>query len=169
MADIASLIREARLPERTVRICLRSDLVGQYEALTRELAQAKAERKKADSLSDVNLTPITDQLTALEEDMQMATVDFVIRALPRPRFRALIAEHPPRKGDDGNVLPADVISGVNTVSYFEALVRACVVEPQLDDSTWNILLHEKLSDRQSQDLSDAAVDICRDKVDLPFS
>jgi len=166
--DVAGLIRGAKLPVRTVMVCLRPDLVEPYEAFTDQLAASKHVQAKSDSMAAVpDLSEVTAQLREVEDEMRAATVPFILRALPRPRFRALFAAHPPRKDDDGNPLAADW-NGVNQATFYEALIRACVVSPELDHETWRILLEEKLTDRQYEDLAQAAFDISRDKIDYPF-
>jgi hypothetical protein len=167
MVDIAGLIREAKLPERVVHICLRLDLVHRYEELSAQLSTIKEKYK--DSLGvEEDAVPVQNEMTALEEEMRAATVSFTLRALSRPRFRALLAEHPPRKDDDGQVLAADWM-GVNTATFYGVLIRRATIEPVLDEETWTLLLEEKLTDRQYDGLAEAAWDLCRDKVDLPFS
>lgn len=150
-------------------ICLRADLVQAYETLGDEITAAKQRAAKADSLAAAapDLPEMEGRLREAEEEMREATVPFVLRALPRPRFRALVSEHPPRKGEDGNPVSQDW-NGVNHSTYYSALIRECTVTPELDDETWRLLLDEKLSDRQYEDLSEAAFDISRDKIDYPF-
>lgn len=167
MADVASLIREAKLPERTVPICLRADLVSRYHELSARLDRIKDANQAADSMVGEDQTPLTAEKAALEGEMRAATVPFVLRALSRPRFRDLIAQHPPRKDDEGNVVQTDWI-GVDTSRFYDVLIRQTVVEPQLDEETWQLLLNEKLTDRQYNDLAEAGWDLCRDKVDIPF-
>ena len=168
MADVASLIRGAKLPIRTVMVCLRPDLVEPYEALTDQIAAAKQVAARSHSMTaPPDLTELTNQLRDVEQEMQAATVPFALRALARPAFRALFAAHPPRKDDEGNPVTADW-NGVNTTTFYDALIRACTVAPELDEDTWRILLEEKLTDRQYEDLAQAAFDISRDKIDYPF-
>jgi hypothetical protein len=167
--DVAGLIREAKLPERTVLICLRSDLVTIFERLQADLVAAEKTAATVDSLAaGPDLSTQRAELDELREEMKRFTVPFMVRALPRRQFRALLAAHPPRKGDDGKVDPADW-QGVNNATYFDALIRATTVSPELDEETWQLLLDEKLSDAQYEALADAAFDISREKIDLPFS
>lgn len=170
MVDVAGLIREAKLPERVVPLCLRLDLAHAYEQLSARLGVIKAKYKDSLGLgdgSDEDAESITGQMRSLEEEMRAATVDFTLRALSRPAFRALLAEHPPRKDDDGQMLAQDWM-GVNTATFYGVLIRRATVTPELDEQTWTLLLDEKLTDRQYNDLAEAAWDICREKVDLPF-
>jgi hypothetical protein len=168
VTDIAGLIREARLPETVVHVCLRTDLVVPYEQLSDELIRIHQEHSANDSLaSPPDTVAIQAEMMELEEQMRAATVPFVLRAIPRLRFRALMAEHPPRKDDQGKPLAADW-NGINQSTYYDALIRESVVAPTLDDDLWKKLFEEKLSDRQYQELSDAAWNLSREKVDYPF-
>lgn len=166
--DIKSLIRGAKLPERTVPICLRADLVAEIEAAERDLTEAQ--RAPRDSLAaGSRVRELAERIEALRERMQEHTISFRLRALPRPRWRELIAEHPPRKGEDGSVDERDKYIGVDTSTFYEAMIRACVVEPELDDDDWRILLEDSLTDRQFDELATAAWALNRHEVDIPFS
>lgn len=170
MSNFKQKLKAARLPERSEPVCLRGDLVADFEAAERELK--RAQESKADSLED-DSGPIVDRIEALRAEMLEHTEDFRIRALPKPAFRALVAAHPPRRkatddGSEGELDPADVQIGVNRETFFEALLRASVVSPQMDDDDW-LALFEVLTDRQFGDLTDAAWFLNRGEIDVPFS
>jgi hypothetical protein len=164
---IKQLLRDAKLPERSVPVCLQADLVAEFEAVERSLAQAQ--RDTRDSLAaGTKVRELSDRIEALREQMLEHTIDFRLRALSRPAWRKLINEHPPRKAADGSVVDGDNM-GVNSDTFFDALLRASVVEPELDDDDWSLLLEEKLTDRQWGQLTDAAWYLNRGEVDVPFS
>jgi hypothetical protein len=164
--DVKTLIREAKLPEDTVPICLRADLQAEFERLERDLE--RAERTTADSLAGNGARQVAEQIEALRQQMTDATVAFRLRAMPRPAWREFTAGHPPRKdGDD--IDDRDQLLGVNVDTFFEALVRASVVEPELDGEDWDLLLGDKLTDRQFDHLAQAAWALNRRDVDVPFS
>ncbi|MFV2094820.1 hypothetical protein ACFHW1_04925 [Micromonospora sp. LOL_014] len=166
--DVKALIRGGRLPERTVPVCLQADLVAEHELAERQLAEAT--RRASDSLAGGSgMREIAERIEALRVEMQDHTIDFRLRAMPRPRWKAFIAAHPPRKDDAGKVDERDRAIGVNTETFFDALVRASVVEPELDASDWDLLLDERLTDRQFDELADAAWGLNRRDVDVPFS
>jgi len=166
--SVKALIREARLPERTVSVCLNAALVAEIEQAERDLADAQ--QRASDTLAgDPRVREIAERIEALRQRMRDHTVDFRLRAMPRPQWRALIDDHPPRKADDGSVDERDKYIGVNVDDFFPALIRASVVEPELDDEDWSLLLDEKLTDRQFDALSDAAWGLNRREVDVPFS
>ncbi|HEX5996945.1 MAG TPA: hypothetical protein VFY84_17520 [Jiangellales bacterium] len=167
MGDIKALLRDARLPERTVELCLRGDLVAEYEAV--EAEHARAVDNRGNSLSaGVETAQLRERLDGLREQMAASNVTFRLRALSRPEFRRLVAQHPPRRdGDEVNERDNNV--GINTETFFDALVRASVVEPQLDDEDWDLLLGERLTDRQFDLLAGAAWALNKRDVDIPFS
>lgn len=167
MSDIKALLREARLPEKTVVLCLRSDLVAEHEALEAEHQRAVENRGKALD-SGAEIVKLREQMDALGEQMAAGNVTFRLRALTRPKWRQLLADHPPRReGDDVN--EQDRVVGVNTETFFDALVRSSVVEPELDPEDWTLLLGEKLTDRQFDLIANAAWGLNRRDVDVPFS
>lgn len=167
--DFKTLLKGARLPERSVPVCLRGDLVADHEAAERDLEQAK--RNPGNSLAGTGEGALVDRIEALQADMQEHTYPFRLRALPRHEFRTLVLAHPPRReGDgDGELIREDAILGVNRETFFDQLIRSCVIDPQLDGQEWDDLLGNKLTDRQHGDLSDAAWFLNRGEVDVPFS
>jgi hypothetical protein len=99
--------------------------------------------------------------------MREHTYPFRLRAMTRHAWRALVNEHQPRE-KDGEVLPEDRLAGVNRETFFEPLVRASIVDPELSDEDWPQLL-DTLTDRQFEELVSAAWDLNQGKVDIPFS
>jgi hypothetical protein len=166
-SDFRDLLKQAKLPERTVPVCLRGDLVADHEALERQLQAAQD--RPVDSFEGNGAGDLADRIRGLEGEMREHTYTFRLRAVPKRQFRALVADHPPRRDDDGEPLRDDAVLGVNRDTFFTALVRACVQDPQLDDGEWVELLDEKLTDRQFMDLADAAWFVNRGEVDVPFS
>lgn len=163
------LIRSAKLPERSVPVCLQADLVAEHEAAERELEQAR-ERPAKSLDSGSRIRELSEQLAALEEQMAEHTIGFRLRAMARPVWKAFVAEHPPRKVEEtGDPDERDKYIGVNVETFFPELIRRSVVEPELDGEDWALLLDEKLTDRQFDDLSDAAWALNRRDVDVPFS
>lgn len=184
--DYKGLIRKSRRPERTVPICLRGDLVAEFEELDAKLAALTTDRP-ADSR--LNSGPVAEAkrialaMADLQEQMRASTVTFRLRALKPSRWAELRAEHPPRQGEDGKVLDEDTM-GINSATFFEPLIRESVVSPVLDDDDWKILLNSDedgagqaaedegargLSDQQLDLLGGAAWSVNRRGVDIPFS
>ena len=166
LKNFKAMLAEAKLPEATVEICLRGDLAADHEAAERELE--RAEKAGADSLAGSGAGELADRILALEDEMREHTYEFRLRALPRPQWRALVAQHPPRRGDDNEIVEPDRYMGVNAETFYDAIIRACLVDPELTDDEW-APLEAALTDHQYSALADAAWGINRREVDIPFS
>jgi hypothetical protein len=166
LADPGALIRSAKLPEKDFPVCVEPDLVAEYEQLVQMRDAAK--EVGAGSLSGGATADLDEQIDAVQELMAEATVTLRLRALGRRRWRDLRDEHPPRKDDDGTVLPADLL-GVNYDAFFAALVRESLIQPALDAETIDVLLDEKITDRQWIDLTDVAWNLNEARISVPFS
>lgn len=161
--DHKAALAGAKLPERSVELCLRGDLLAQLQDLQRDLIDA--ERAPSDaSLADLG-TPhrIAEQIQGLREEMAEHSITVRFRALPRRQWSKLVAAHPPRPDER-----ADVALGVNVETYVDALIRACMVDPVFDDDDW-AALDEALSDAQWQALTAAAWAVNAKDVEVPFS
>lgn len=186
--DFAALLAGAKLPERTVPICLRADLVAEHEELDRELGQL-IDKGPPQKFSGDGRAELRQRIEALHAEMAANTYPFRFRALPKPAWRAFVAEYPPRKDESGEVHEDDVQVGVDMDAFPDALVRRCCVDPVLDDKGWRELLGDsdkvraqltaegmqqeiedgKLTDNQLERLFNAAWGINRRDVDVPFS
>lgn len=160
------LMAEARLPERTVPVCLRGDLRGDFEQAERELEQLQESRQ--DSMAAPGVGELVDRIQSLRQQMRDATVTFRLRALSKPKYHALVAKHPPRHGDNGEVIDADRALDVNSDTFFEELVPLSIVDPELDENDYAQLV-ELLTDYQFTELGVAALGLNRSEVDIPFS
>jgi hypothetical protein len=160
------MLAEAKLPERTVEICLRGDLVAEHQEAERELE--RAEKNPANSLAGNGAAEVAERIQALEAEMQESVYTFRLRGLPAPQFRAFKAEHPSRLDDKGDAKREDVIYGFNIETGFEPLTRLCVIDPELDDETWAQLMGT-LTENQFEELAAAAWYLNRGDVDIPFS
>lgn len=172
LKSFKTMLGEAKLPEKTVPICLRGDLAAEFEGLERELEQAQ--RGRADSLDGgSDLGRLAEDIETIRDRMQEHTYVFRLRALPRRDFRALVASHPPREeaNEDGSrkLNERDLMAGANLDTLLDDLIRRSVVDPDLDTEDWETLLSEKLTDQQYDALSNAAWNLNRQEVDIPFS
>jgi hypothetical protein len=173
MKNFKTMLAGAKLPERTVEICLRGDLVAEHEDAERELEAA--EKKPTDSLAGNGTAKIIERIEALEAEMREATQTFTLRALPhrrsarddRPTHNELKKAHPPRR-EGGEVIAGDEDYGYNVDAFNEALVRLSVVEPELDAADWDDLL-AVLSEGQFSKLAVACLFLNRGDIDVPFS
>lgn len=102
--DWAELLEQATPRTRTVRLCLRGDLLADLEAAA-----------AGDSPS---LAGESDDVAALRRQIDDASIRFTVRGLTRARYAALEAAHPDPKGD-----------GWDMATFPEALVRECLISP----------------------------------------
>lgn len=165
--DFRTLLKQAKLPERSVPVCLRGDLAADHEAAERALEAAQ--RAATNDMEGDGVGALVDRIETLQAEMREHTYDFRLRALPRHEYRELVAAHPPRRNDDGEVNQGDVALGFNQDTLIPDLIRRATIDPDLDDGEWEQLLGEKLTDRQYGDLADAAYFLNRGEVDVPFS
>jgi hypothetical protein len=163
--DFMALLDATKLPERTVPICMRADLVAEHELADRQLLELlKGDSQKFND----GRGSLREKLLGLEAEMRAATYDFRLRGLPGPRFRSFVAEHPSRVGDDGALNQQDNVFGFNTETGFEPLIRLCLVDPDLDDAAWARLMGA-LTDKQFEGLAAVSWYLNRGEVDVPFS
>lgn len=168
MSTFAEKLAKAKLPRRTVEICLAGDLVAEFENLERQLDEA-ARRPASDSIEDDGgVTAIAEQMEALRQQMREDSHTFVVQALPRPAYQRLKDEHPPRESEDGEIRREDVILDANYDTFLTPLLRASLVDPVLDDATWADL-ESKISDSQFNALVNAAVTVNKGGLSVPFS
>lgn len=177
MTDFRDKLKAARLPEATIAICLRADLVADHELKTDQLEQA--ERAKGNSLAGTGTAQIREDLLAIEQEMRDSTQVFRLRGLasrrvgantgdPRPTWQELKAQHPPRE-QDGQMVIADRLAGsVNIDTIAEPLVRWCIVDPAMTDTDWADFL-AVLSDGQFDALVTKAWNLNQQDVAIPFS
>jgi hypothetical protein len=162
-------IANAKLPRLTVPICLRGDLVAEIEQLDRELVAAGS--SPSTGMEDgARLRELAERIEALRTEMREDgnNHDFILQALPTRDYRALKAQHPPRLDDDGDVVAEDHVLRANIDTLAEPLLRACCVDPVLDDATWRSV-EPILSDGQYDDLVKAAIVVNQGAVRVPFS
>lgn len=162
--DLAALLSTARLPERTVELCLRGDLQAEWEDLQRRLEQAKRDAPERTSLADAPPgAELEQQIRTLEETMADAVLTARLRAVNRKTFRDMALIHPPRPDDK-----RDQIYGFNIETFNTDLVRACWAEPQLDETQWAQLM-DVLTPGQWRLLADTCEVLNHSPVDVPFS
>lgn len=181
--DFAEKLKRAKLPERTVTLCLNGDLQAEFEQADAVLSGLV--ENPPDSL-DTGTDAARERVEFITEQMREASQVFRFRALPPPDWDALLAEHPPRQGEDGEPVKDDAV-GVNTATFYDAVIRTCCVDPVPTDEQWRYLLGDNparaeelkaegkpvekgvLSSRQFGQLADAAWRVNRSAVDVPFS
>lgn len=179
MTNIKALIEEAELPEQSVPICLRTRLQRQYEDAVNRLAEAEKAAAAvtaagADSMAGtpaVDLKAIADEIEEIREQMAAKTVTFWFRAIPRhrpageegPTWSKLWAAHPPREDN-----AEDREWGINTETFFPALLAASLFEPEMDAGDWSRLIG-RITDGQYELLCKVAFGLSKGQVSVPFS
>jgi len=117
-------LKNAKLPETVLPICLDASAIEAYRE-----AELEARRAAADSLSGKPEAPeVPEELVARVE---AATIRFTLRALPRGKWTELVKDHPPRKDNR-----EDRQVGFNEATMYEALLRACIIDPVPSDEEW---------------------------------
>lgn len=112
--------------------------------------------------------PAADDLI---EQMKRWTVPFVLASVGE-RYNELVLENPPRRDpNDAKLIDPRDRSGFNTLKFYPALVRESLIKPEMTDERWEKLRTgpARLSDRQFEQLANAAVRVNRQDYDLPFS
>lgn len=163
MTSFKDRIAAAKLPERTVELCLRGDLQAQFEDLERDLRTAQ-ESSPADGriVGNPEANRLAEEIELLRIEMSEAVEVFRLRALPRGRYTALMADHPP-VGDDQEKL------GYNPDTFFPDVVLRSIVEPSdIDAEAWDAFL-EKITDHQFNEMVTAVQILNYRKVNVPFS
>jgi hypothetical protein len=168
-SEAAAKIRGGKPRTLPYPVCMDPDLVGEYERAVAERARVKEGPR--DSLAAGGVpAELEERIAALLEQIQANTVTLVFKALPRPQFGAMRDEHPPRRNADGVIdIPADARLGVNADDFFEPLIRASLVSPELDDETMTLLVEERLTDGQWDDLSTRVWNLNEATVSVPFA
>ena len=163
--DVKELIKKARRTERGVPICLDMALVAEFETLERELA-ALGQQPNSASLAGDPKIKLARRIEDVRTQMKDSTVEFRIRAMPSRAWTTLVRKHPPRKNN-----PADESTGMNMDTFCEAMLRACIVAPVLDDDDFTALFGEDgvLSSAQYDTLIQVGFAVNRGDVDVPFS
>ncbi|MEU0081364.1 hypothetical protein ABZY58_25980 [Micromonospora tulbaghiae] len=167
MTDVDAILTGAKPAEDTVPICTRGDLVNQWRQLAKELTQAKAAAVADPRVAGDGTDELVRRLEDLRAQVEASTVPFELRALAPKRWAELVAEHPPRDGDE-----EDLRMQVNRETFLPVLVRLSTVSPQLKDETWAALLNlegQLLSRPQWSKLWRACWNLNVQDQGLPFS
>jgi len=168
LADPGALIRGGKPRTLEYRVCLHPDLIGEYEQAVAERDDARVAAR--DSLAAAAPPELEQRVKDLLEQIENNTVTLTFKALTRPAFKALMDQYPPRKDAEGKLTHlADARLNVNIDEFFEPLIRASLISPELDDETMTVLIEERLTDGQWDDLTTQVWNLNEGKVDVPFS
>lgn len=165
MSSFKERLAAAKLPERSLQVCLRGDLAAEFDDLERKLRDARnaetSGRKRVGTKSES--LQYVEQIEAVRAQMAAEMVDVRIRALPRNEWVALCKEHPPREDNDG-----DRAMGGNLETLMPVAIRRCIVEPEMDDADWE-QFQAVLSSGDFDRLLNVTFDVNRSGVDVPKS
>lgn len=170
--DVDAIVDGARRVRRSMQLCLRGDLVAEWEDLERQRDEAEKDAEKTDlgdSLASTKPTAAIDaRMDALRVEMLAGTITVVLESMPRKEYNRLVKRHPPRRDEDGAIHPDDRALDINMETFWEPLIRTCWVSPVLTKARMARILDEIVSDQQYSELADLAMKVNRGKVDVPF-
>lgn len=186
--EFDSLIEDATLRTKPVRLSLDGKLRGEYELVKDRITQRAAERDAArtaaaaESLTggDTRLgtkspetppaderDPEQDHLDKIVELMRVKAITLVVQGMPSKAYNKLLQAHPPRKDPTSGRIDQRDYRGFNVNTFPEALIRASIVKPTMTDARW-AKLDEKLDDVQFDKLFNEALAVNRRDEDIPF-
>lgn len=163
MANIGDILASAKLPERTVEVCMRGDLLAEWQDLEKQLAKTQAAEHGTDSLArGGDARKIAERMQQLRDEMRKHEVTFRFRALPSREYSDMQAKHRPtqKQREQGYDL--------NWNTWPVALVSACAIDPAMDEEEAGKLA-DTISDAQWDQLFSCALTVNRAQVDVPNS
>jgi len=167
--DAAAKIRGGKPRTLAYRVCVDPDLVGEYERAVAERDEVKAAPRTTMAAAGVP-AELEERIAALLEQIEADTIVLTFKALPRPEFGALRDQYPPKRNADGAIeRHYDARLGVDTEGFFEPLIRASLISPVLDEETLTVLIEERLTDGQWDDLTTKVWNLNQATVSVPFS
>jgi hypothetical protein len=159
VTSIEDVLAAARPVERVVRVCLRGDLLAEWDRLEAQLQAARASGVQGSLAAPAPSVGIARHMEDLAEQIADAGQEFRVRGLNSKGMSDLIAAHPPVHGEK---------SAWNPDTFVPALLAACVVDPQMTVEQATALL-AVLNRDQTNVLFGAAWDASTGAVDVPFS
>lgn len=131
----AELLKRIRpvLPEESVEICLRPDLIEEWETENEKLQALAAQGMKGARVGTKPKAQIDQakKVQALEAGIEETSAVFRFRALPKAQWRALCDDHPPRQGNE-----IDQWTGYNRDAVLDQAVRESLIDPVFDEAAW---------------------------------
>jgi len=162
MADILA----AKKPNtRTIDIILDSDLAGEIQTKTQELAQAKNRRQ---SLAD-NIGPLERELDELYEKAADIAVTFTFQDIGRKAFDEMVIAHQPTA--EQKKFMADMGGGIleyNTDTFPPALMAASAIDPEMTIEEAETIF-DQWSSGDAEILFTTALLVCKERTSLPLS
>lgn len=164
--SIEDVFADAKLPTRSVPLCLRGDLVSEWQDLERRFKSANqaADEDTLASKNSAEAIELARQMEALEEQMRASTRTFRLQGLPGSKWRDLLRAHPPREGDEG-----DAQVEFNRDTFGVAALAACCAMPKMTPGQAAKLVDKTLTDGQWGTLFAHIWQMHTSAVDVPFS
>lgn len=168
--SIADVLAQVKTPESVFTLCLRGDLVAEYESLRGQLDDASEE---ADSLGDVSpAAAIRARMADLAREMVSGSVTFRLRAMSAVKWSDLFAQKPdvPEKPEGAEKVPDDVAEAFRTAWHVWVcnLLAGTCYEPAMTVDEADQLAGA-ISRQQWDELTDAAWNLNTGKQTIPFS
>lgn len=157
-------------PETTVEFCLDGELFSRHEELNADLTEAR-KRSLADGRLNGEPAIIAKKLVELTEQMRAESVTFTLRGMPRKDWAKLVAENPPRDGNQG-----DKNNGANLEAIMGTAIPACIVSVkkageavEFDPETDWEPLADDMNDAQYDAFVLKTMAVNRGRQEVPFS
>lgn len=162
MPEIDDIINDVKPAEASTDLCLRGDLLSEYDRLREQLDQF--DEWEPSGFSDVDpRTEIRARLAALRAEMQESTRTFKFRSIGDQASSDLLVKHPAPKNEQGVEEYA-----WDPQTYPCALVAASAVDPVMTEDQAKRLF-DKLNLAQRNRLFGAAHRANNREVDIPFT
>jgi hypothetical protein len=159
------LLAQARPVTRTVRLCLRGDLITQRQQLEQELAAARAHDEM--STKAPTAPAVAKRLRKVEAEQDAAAVVFEVRSIGHRAWDELLDRFPPTE--------ADKERGWGYSAGFPSAAIAASTSARIGDQLEQVtveqvaVMFEKLSDRQYTNLWATVVSVNTGADDIPKS
>lgn len=131
-ADFLARIKPSVKEER-VQLCLRADLLEEWESAQKELLEAtqgetaSAVKRLSSGMSE-DARKKAERVQQIEAQIDETTAWFLMRQMSKDKWQALCDRHPARKDNE-----MDRFVGYNRGAVIDEAVRMCMVDPVFTD------------------------------------
>lgn len=160
MKTIDEILASARRPEVAVPICLRGDLVSQWQDLERRAEHASTAPTNLGERAEASV--IAEQMAALHKEMADAEEPFLLRALPPRDWIKFHATYPVRGKDEADEAFSDRLYAWTCQAVALTCVQPAMTAEQVDE------LVPLLSARQWTELQNRTLLVNTGEVTVPF-
>ena len=163
MTSIKDRLAAAKLPERSIQVCLRGDLAAEFDELERKLREVREDAGPRRVATKSEAAEIAGKMRELQEQMRAEMVTLRVRALPRAEWQKIVRDNPPREDNAG-----DMAVGGNLTGIMEHAIPRCVVEPEMDAEDWE-QFNNVISAGDYDQLMTVVFDVNRSGASVPKS